>query len=533
MSTLTLAVDDYFRPDLSAKADVGGPVAGSPSASTGHSNASVVRSGASGPLFAAYTFSKSTSDLTLPTGLCDFRSVPVVDPVAAAPRLYPIATTADTNANVNATANANATPVTISVASAPHIVLDDSRAGSDAPPMRKLKSSLKLPSLTKLFSTSHLLPKLVRFASALEKVKMFDGRDSPAAVSLQNTPEGLPNFPDFDLSDYFSSHRNFTDLGIDDSNSDSDSDTFSEYTKARKYRISLSNFSAPKNIYDRQGSPVYLQLLALGADKELLVLCVMCQNVAFEKSVSVKLTLNNWQSTLIFNNATYVKSFTSVNYDQFRFTVPLSHLPSTVSAQFCIRYDVNGQTYWDNNSNRNYNVVLATFLQGSSFGYKAPTFAPKPIEKTPAYNYDDLISKLVLVLKSMEKLQPQVNKQVRPRYLQSFRSKSANETPVLKNTKDTKEVKEVSKDKDTSGSISIPKGKKSEVKIGRVKPASFQDSKFNSSSYATLLQTYCFNGSAASLPNGSLSNSRSNSSSSINSDFNMTSFHLFGDSIHI
>ncbi|SGZ53919.1 CIC11C00000004706 [Sungouiella intermedia] len=574
MSTLTLAVNDYFKSDLTSDLPSSSSLSHDLVASVSAPVSPLVTQSDTKPLpvpahlyTGAYTYSKSATDLRI-TGL------------DAAPRLWPETRTNSgmTDVSKQLTGVKQLTEIKqqpVEVKPVPEFLVPGSasipsdnkkdtksdlsnspRAGSEAPGLKKLKSSLKLPSLTKLYSTLSLSPKLVRFASRLEKVKMFDGRDSPSTVSLQNTPTGSPKFHDFDLDDYFSSHRNFTDLGFDE-NSDSDSedsDTFREYTRDKLYKISSLNFAAPKNIYDRLSSPVYLQQMSLGSDKKLIVLLVMCQNLAFEKSVSVKLTLNNWQSTLIFNNPQYMKSFTSVNFDQFKFVVPLAHLPSALSAQFCIKYDVNGQTHWDNNSSRNYNVVLSsyvpqkpdTFTVQDSFSYKTPTFLPMPkqvsntipsvsLEKksAPPYNYDELISKLILVSKgdtarpsglssqSTQSIPGSVSSRpalhtsaslpaLKPRYSQSFRAKHI-DSKVDLSGKSTGAVPE------TRSPLALGSG------APNVKPvASFQDSKFNSTSYATLLQTYCFNGastSAESSAAGSLANLRSNSSSSLNSDF--------------
>lgn len=232
---------------------------------------------------------------------------------------------------------------------------------STLPPLRKLKLSLKVSSLTKLYSTLNISPKLVRFASRIANVKTFDGRDSPSAVSLQNSPTDSPT-NSFASPDYFSVRHNFTDLGFSDDDdpslSDLDMDVYQQYTKDKHYKITRSNFVAPKNIYDKRDSAVYLQQATLSSDRKLLVLLVMCQNLAYEKKLSVKLTLNNWNSVLIFNNYTYMKLFTSVNFDQFQFVIPFSHFPSSITPQFCIRYDVNNNTYWDNNASKNYSFSL-------------------------------------------------------------------------------------------------------------------------------------------------------------------------------
>lgn len=518
MSTLTLAVNDYFKPDLASKAEVG--AVASPVSQKYNSNQNLHFQ-----TDQSYTFAKLTPELTANArpGLTPFRSS-LVDTVTIAPRSLPNSenTVISVQQNVKSDAQECAQKFIENAENA-----ENAGAGSGKPQLRKLKSSLKLPKLTKLFSTSNLSPKLVRFASTLENVKMFNGKDSPSTVSLQNTPVGSPNAFNFDLRDYFSSHRNFTDLGLSDLDSDLDSDTFVEYTKDKLYRVSSSNFSAPKNIYDKQNCPVYLQQMTLGADKKSLVLMVMCQNLAFEKQISLKLTYNNWQSTLIFNSSSYVKSFSSVNFDQFKFVIPLSHLPSLISAQFCLRYEVNGQTYWDSNSGKNYNVVFSSYVKPhDSFTYKTPTFAtPEKHSQTPTiniasektsspYNYDELISKLMSVsekpLANSGKPKPLHHSAslpaLRPRYSQSFREKTGK--PQAQTQTQTQKTS-------TKANVTLPLKQASTGELVLTKPASFQDSKFNSLSYATLLQTYCFNGSSDNSATGSLASSRQNLSSSL------------------
>ncbi|KAF8003073.1 hypothetical protein HF325_002318 [Metschnikowia pulcherrima] len=333
----------------------------------------------------------------------------------------------------------------------------------DAPPLRKLKLSLKLPKLTRLHSMSQLSPKSVRFAPRLEKIKMFDGRASPSTVSLQCTPMGSPKY-DFPNDDYFSI-RHHGEVSDDDISSSSDSDTYTEFTKDKQYKIVLSNFSSPQNIYDKRSSPVYLQSVFLTADKTLLELLVMCQNLAFEKSLSVKLTFNDWHSLLIFNSATYTKLFSSVNFDQFKFTIPLAHLPSLVNTQFCIKYSVSGTTFWDNNNSKNYTFSLGAYtkptvskdifaytpsVKNDTFTYKPPKFSPRgfsalesnfnsssgasiPKSASPVPPYSELVSKLMSVRDSEQR--PQFSRALtlspRPRFSQSFISKKGTESDVI------------------------------------------------------------------------------------------------------
>lgn len=324
----------------------------------------------------------------------------------------------------------------------PRSLSDD---GALLTPLRKLKLSLRLPSLHRLASTSQLSPKSVRFASRLEKVKMFDGKDSPSAVSLQNSPAGSPKY-DFPVDDYFSFRSGFSDLGV----SDDDSDTEYLALRDRHYKIASSNFVPPQNIYDKRSSPVYLQSAMLTSDKKLLTLLVMCQNLAYEKQLSIKLTYNNWNSLVTYKSATYVKSFPSVNFDQFRFVIPFANLPTSITTQFCICYVVGNDTFWDNNNSKNYcfqleavkkqnstSIALKT-LKNDSFSYKPPVFSssgrldtrPKLASTTSASSYSELVSKLMSIKVGDER--PKMARSasaltIKPRYSQTYRNKHASE----------------------------------------------------------------------------------------------------------
>lgn len=606
MLTLTLSVEEYFKPELAVPRGVGSRAAGSAPAASGApvpprlATVPLPQSVDVSYLFATSTLdplSSSTPDLPVMARLLDsdlWRKLHLAETGSRSESHTPQPQSASNTSNTSNAAD-NATDSEKE---------EKPRASSDAPPLRKLKLSLKLPTLPRCYSASHILPKSVRFASRLENVKMFDGRESPAAVSLQNTPLGSPN-PKFSLDDYFSA-GNFSGLSIhgDDDYSDSDSETFSEYTRDRQYKILSSNFAPPKNLYDKQNRPVYLQSAVLGADKKSLVLLVMCQNLAFEKQMSVKLTLNNWQSTLIFNTFTHVKSFSSVNFDQFKFVIPLAHLPSTLNIQFCIKYLVSGAVHWDNNNTKNYSMVLASFQKPQpvrdTFTYKAPTFSLKddsaykmpaftfsaqppvkdsapasaafaPLAHTfaqaqsstqavpkaaPEHNYAELVNKLMSVSDERPKLNHSFSApSLRPRFSQSFIKKNSDkaESPLkpadspLKadspfktadsplKTVDSFKPADSFKPVDSFKTADSPLKKVDTFKAADKASSNFRDARFNSSSYAALLQNYCFSGSNLNSPAESLSNSRSNLSSSIASDF-MTpasTFHSFGDTIHI
>lgn len=420
-------------------------------------------------------------------------------------------------------------------------------------PLRKLKSSLKLPQLHKSYLTPNISPKSVRFATRLEKVKTFNGKDSPLAVSAHNTPLGSPNF-DFDVDmavdDYFSnSGASLPAISLDseeENSSDSDADDENSwFSGARhRYKMSFTNFSAPQNLYTNSCRPVYLQHIGFSNDKTLLELSVMCANLAFEKHLSLKMTFNDWQSSVIYNNATYVKSFSLVNFDQFKFVIPLTNLPSAINVQFCIKYCVAGQTHWDNNCTKNYSVGLARCekrrsrcktkknkLSGakneSNFAGAehhacvkenvsnsrrgedesepaSNAFAPTVQQAKSSIAYNDLVSRLMKVKmgeSDAEKNSPQSpqSPQSAPRtkYSRSFLARELKtESPGSPSSLSSSTV---------STSSSSPSLQNESYKNYTTTPPPtaqlvtkpalcFQNTAFNSNSYANLLRTYCFSG---------------------------------------
>lgn len=433
--------------------------------------------------------------------------------------------------------------------------LDKPRSASDTtPPLRKLKSSLKLPQLHKCNSTSLLSPKLVRFASHLEKVKTFDGRDSPLAVSAQNTPLGSPSHRDFDVEDYFSNNSNFTDLSLGSDDSDLDLDSFFGSVPQHNYKISFTNFTPPQNIYDKLSSPVYLQSASVSLDKKLMVLFVMCENLAFEKNLSIKITFNDWHSTVIYNNAQYVKLFSLLNFDQFKFVIPLTSLPSAINTQFCIKYCVAGHTFWDNNSTKNYSVTLTSSGKprpkprkakiNSSFDFldnvnsMGDSFAPAK----STIPYTELVSKLKNVKKDEQKRVPlfksfsasNVNSPparlatsatlARPKYSQSYKLRTAGSPPA----------QEASPASKTSA---VPvRGLGASELSGDSTPRSvgeFHDTQFNSNTYAALLRTYCFSGTpSVSSPVSTPTNAHTTTDPGFACASPASTFHSLSDSIH-
>lgn len=77
---------------------------------------------------------------------------------------------------------------------------------------------------------------------------------------------------------------------------------------------------------------------------------ISVQNLAFEKKVTVHYTVDG--NTWLDAPASYLKTNSSDNYEVWKFTTQSSYPLQPVV--FCIKYEVNGQTYWDNNDGKNY-----------------------------------------------------------------------------------------------------------------------------------------------------------------------------------
>lgn len=77
---------------------------------------------------------------------------------------------------------------------------------------------------------------------------------------------------------------------------------------------------------------------------------IAVQNLAFEKKVTIHYTIDGktWSDV----PASYLKTDANDNCDVWKFIMPAAYPAQKVT--FCIKYEVNGQTYWDNNYGKNY-----------------------------------------------------------------------------------------------------------------------------------------------------------------------------------
>ncbi|WAO95486.1 CBM21 domain-containing protein [Fusarium falciforme] len=167
-------------------------------------------------------------------------------------------------------------------------------------------------------------PKAVHFGPVLEDVRFFNQAERPIAVSAGSSP----------IMDRSSCHFSLLpqELG--------------------PYEWELSTPNLPRSRVSQETAPVRLYRVYLSNDSMNLLGTVVVANLAYHKSVVCRFTMDFW-NTISEVTAQHCREIEG--YDVFKFTVGLAELVDLeMKPMFlCVRYNVNGQEFWDNNSSLN------------------------------------------------------------------------------------------------------------------------------------------------------------------------------------
>ncbi|KAL8765803.1 MAG: hypothetical protein Q9194_006457 [Teloschistes cf. exilis] len=228
--------------------------------------------------------------------------------------------------------------------------LDDDDWRTRPTPIRKKSGELVKPVLSKggLRRRPLSMPgtptyqKAVHFDStSLENVRTFSGDDRPIVVSAGTSPaEQYADDIEFPFGDDPSKRREPVDEWV----------------------IHLSNF--PRETYDRKWMPVRVERVYLSSDNKSLLGAIVVANLAFHKTVVARFTLDFWVTTsevvADYNNDVRRKQLND-GCDRFLFSIKLADQANLENKTmfFCVRYNVNGQEFWDNNGSINYRVDFA------------------------------------------------------------------------------------------------------------------------------------------------------------------------------
>lgn len=181
--------------------------------------------------------------------------------------------------------------------------------------------------------------KAVHFNEEIEQVRHFLQVDRPIAVSAGSSPvETYDSESEYPFGD------------------DSPS-------KSPEWEIKLANFPMVET-YERQTATVRLERIFLASDHQTLVGSVACANISFQKFVVARFTLDYWKTTsevVAEFNHDIRKKQKEDGYDRFNFNIKLADQANLESKTMllCVRYQVNGQEFWDNNQSMNYQVDFA------------------------------------------------------------------------------------------------------------------------------------------------------------------------------
>lgn len=270
---------------------------------------------------------------------------------------------------------------------------DDSESSlSRKPPMLRKKSGELVrpalrPSSRRRPSSMPGTPtfsKAVHFDSHLEHIRHFLQVDRPLAVSAGSSPvEAYASDSEFPFSDEEGQGRSLP----------------------FEWELTLANF--PAETYDRLQLPVRVERFYLSSDNKMLIGQVAVANLAFNKSVVARFTLDYWKTTsevLAEYTNDVRRKLQNDGYDRFNFTIKLADLANLEAKTmfFCVKYCVNGVEYWDNNNNTNFQVDFRKKMkpmngkkaaQGTSSrhsnGLPRSGNRPSPSRRTPTTFEDD------------------------------------------------------------------------------------------------------------------------------------------------
>lgn len=195
--------------------------------------------------------------------------------------------------------------------------------------------------------------KAVHFDSHLEHVRHFLRLDKPQAVSAGSSPQEPL---DSDSEYPFSGDESYKPRG-----------------QPFEWEILLPNF--PQDNERRKLQPVWVERVFLSKDNKTLIGTVAVANIAFHKYVVARFTLDYWKTTseVVAEYSHDVRRTPVLDgYDRFNFNIQLTDQANLEKKTlfFCVKYSVNGQDFWDNNSSLNYQVVFKKKPKNQKSGSK-------------------------------------------------------------------------------------------------------------------------------------------------------------------
>lgn len=199
--------------------------------------------------------------------------------------------------------------------------------------------------------------KAVHFDAQLEHIRHFMQLDKPQAVSAGSSP-----VEDMDADGEYPFHVEPPELA------------------SFEWGLRLSNF--PHKLSSQPHQRVRLERLFLSTDKQSLVGQVVVANLAFQKHVAVRFTFDSWKTTsevtAEYSHDARQKQLHD-GYDRFMFNIGLDDQANLDKKTMfaCIRYNVSGHEFWDNNSTKDYQVNFTKIPKPRSKTRETPRPRPR------------------------------------------------------------------------------------------------------------------------------------------------------------
>lgn len=181
--------------------------------------------------------------------------------------------------------------------------------------------------------------KAVHFGTDIEQTRSFFRLDSPDSISTETSV--------IDEKDSNYDHKSLYDEGYD-----ADRPSF-------KWMLLTPHLFPDTDVCRKL--PVMLRSLSLTDDQNYIYGSVVVANLAAEKAVVCRFTCDEWH-TVSEVSASYCTGASPVKnipgYDCFTFLIDISDIANleSTSLSCCIRYNVNGNEFWDNNESFNFQV---------------------------------------------------------------------------------------------------------------------------------------------------------------------------------
>lgn len=191
-----------------------------------------------------------------------------------------------------------------------------------------------------------------------------------------------------------------------------DSESEFPFEADAKPQLQIRIASLPEETFERRSLPVRVERIYLSQDRDTLIGTCAVQNIAFQKLVVARFTLDYWKTT-----SEVVAEYSSGNHndgcDRFTFNIRLADQANIASKTMllCVRYNVGGQEFWDNNLNTNYQIDFSmskpakpskpASAQSSNTAQKTHTAPPRsrhtsPLPRSKSHDSidDDFIARL-------------------------------------------------------------------------------------------------------------------------------------------